>query len=508
MRRAPVTNLSNEAQFTHAPTTRRPIMTASYRTLGDFFSQPCTPTPVQRPQLIAFNQALAETLQLPAEFLAEETALTLFAGNTVYSEFAPFCQAYAGHQFGHFNPRLGDGRALTILEALDQQGVLRDVQLKGAGRTPFSRGGDGRSPLGPVLREFIMCEAMHALGVPTTRALAAIATGEYVHRERAEPGAVLTRVASSHIRVGSFQFAAAHGGPEHVKLLADYVIARHYPECATQQQPYLSLLEAVIARQATLVAQRMSFGFIHGVMNTDNTSICGETIDYGPCAFMDSYAAGQVYSFIDKRGRYSYANQPVIAQWNLTRFAESLAELIRHPGEADDALLARLSVVLDSFQVVYQQHWLAKFARKLGIASPHADDRLLIEQLLELFEAQKIDFTLGFRLLAYELEMKPEKQTTAQLFKQPEPFLAWKQSWLKRLDNNSKSLIERVNPAIIPRNHLIAKAINEVNSNGDLTKFHALMAQLQTPFNSAHLNTECAQPPAPEEQVENTFCGT
>lgn len=489
--------------------------TNSYRTLDSFFYSDVIPSAAKAAQWIAYNNALAAELHLPtslAPVVGEQVpgaeTLEILSGNNVPEWSKPFSQAYAGHQFGHFNPQLGDGRAIMLCEVLSHSGELKDIQLKGAGRTPFSRSGDGRSPIGPVLREYLVSETMHNFGVPTTRALAAVATGNWVYREKAEPGAILTRVASSHIRVGTFQFAAVHGGIERVKELADYVIKRHFPELSQADEPYLSLIEAVAQRQADLVSSWMSFGFIHGVMNTDNTSVCGETIDYGPCAFMDSYAAGQVYSFIDKRGRYSYANQPVIAQWNLTRFAESLAELIRQPGEADDALLARLSVVLDSFQVVYQQHWLAKFARKLGIASPHADDRLLIDQLLELFEAQKIDFTLGFRLLAYELEMKPEKQTTAQLFKQPEPFLAWKQSWLKRLDNNSKSLIERVNPAIIPRNHLIAKAINEVNSNGDLTKFHALMAQLQTPFNSAHLNTECAQPPAPEEQVENTFCGT
>ncbi|WP_113907743.1 protein adenylyltransferase SelO [Aliidiomarina celeris] len=481
-------------------------MTASYRTLGDFFSQPCTPTPVQRPQLIAFNQALAETLQLPAEFLAEETALTLFAGNTVYSEFAPFCQAYAGHQFGHFNPRLGDGRALTILETLDQQGVLRDVQLKGAGRTPFSRGGDGRSPLGPVLREFIMCEAMHALGVPTTRALAAIATGEYVQRERAEPGAVLTRVASSHIRVGSFQFAAAHGGPEQVKLLADYVIARHYPECAAQPQPYLGLLEAVIARQATLVAQWMSFGFIHGVMNTDNTSICGETIDYGPCAMLDSYQPEQFYSFIDKRGRYRYSQQPRIAQWNLARFAECLAPLMPTTKAADD-----ISAALEHFTTLYEKAWLERFSAKLGIVQPTPFDRELINQVLVHFQQQQIDFTLGFRALADSAEPASSANEFAPEQRLPS---ALRQQWLDRLARQQEDFsvtaarMNTVNPVVIPRNHHLQAVIQVAQAEGDLRPFHYLLRAATQPFNSEQKNSPWAKAPKAEQEISNTFCGT
>ncbi len=488
---------------------------ASYRSLHSFFFSDVTPSPAKAPQWIAYNQALANELHLPV-VLTPTTggqnppaeALEILAGNTLPEWAQPFSQAYAGHQFGHFNPQLGDGRAMMLAEVTNHLGELTDIQLKGAGRTPYSRSGDGRSPIGPVLREYLVSETMHQFGIPTTRALAAVATGNWVYRETAEPGAILTRVASSHIRVGTFQFAAVHGGAERVKELADYVIQRHFPHLLHVTYPYLSLLEAVLQRQADLVSRWMSLGFIHGVMNTDNTSICGETIDYGPCAFMDQYSAAQVYSFIDKRGRYSYINQPIIAQWNITRFAESLAEVIRLPGEANDDLLARLSVVIDTFQPMYQQLWLTRFGHKIGIAQPKADDRLLIEELLELFETHHIDFTLGFRLLAYELEENPQYQTTRSLFQQQEPFLVWKEKWLQRVDSQSVALIERVNPAIIPRNHQLAKAIKEANTTGDLSYFQGLFSQLQTPFDAEHLNSELAQPPIPTEQIEHTFCGT
>lgn len=496
--------------------------TTSYRALNSFFFSDATPSAAKSPQWIAYNTALAAELQLPEELAPSEhsqtpspAALDIFGGNSVPQWAKPFSQAYAGHQFGHFNPQLGDGRAIMLTEVLDHAGKLNDLQLKGAGRTTYSRNGDGRSPIGPVLREYLVSETMHQFGVPTTRALAAVATGNWVYREKAEPGAILTRVASSHIRVGTFQYAAAHGGTERVKELADYVIQRHFPELQQAEQPYLKLVEAVLQRQAALISQWMSLGFIHGVMNTDNTSVCGETIDYGPCAFMDQYSATQVYSFIDKRGRYSYANQPIIAQWNVTRFAETLAELIRLPGEANDALSARLAVVLESFQPLYQQLWLAKFGNKVGIAAAQESDRALIDELLALFESQNVDFTLGFRLLAAELdneaataEADKQSQTTAALFHQPDAFLAWKSRWLKRIDTNAKELIERVNPAIIPRNHLIAQAIEEANSSGSLARFHHLLTQLQTPYDGAHLATKLAQPPAQAEQIENTFCGT
>lgn len=495
-----------QAQVTKAHT--------SYRALPDFFFADALPSPAKAPQWIAYNHVLAAELQLPAvlavptnEFMPTAEALEILSGNSVPEWSQPFSQAYAGHQFGHFNPQLGDGRAIMLAEVLNQTGELQDIQLKGAGHTPFSRRGDGRSPIGPVLREYLVSETMHQFGVPTTRALAAVATGNWVYREQAQPGAILTRVASSHIRVGTFQFATVHGGIERVKQLADYVIQRHYPELTSAENPYLGLIATVLQRQASLVAHWMSLGFIHGVMNTDNTSIYGETIDYGPCAFMDHYSSAQVYSFIDKRSRYSYANQPIIAQWNVTRFAESLAELIRLPKETDEALLARLAVVLDTFQPIYQQLWLTKFAQKIGIQTPLPSDRLLIEELLELFEAHEIDFTLGFRLLAHELSPNEHTQTTTRLFNQPELFLAWKSRWLKRVDNQSKTLIEQVNPAIIPRNHFIAKAINEASS-GNLALFQALLTQLQTPFDSVHLTTELAQPPAATEKITNTFCGT
>lgn len=498
--------------------------TLSYRSLSSFFYADVQPTPVSAPQWISYNQTLAAELQLPfvltPEFALtptfEQEALAIFAGNFPQqnqpSWMTPFSQAYAGHQFGHFNPALGDGRAIMLTEIPNQTGQLLDVQLKGAGRTPFSRSGDGRSPLGPVLREYLVSETMHAYGVPTTRSLAAVATGDWVYRDTAEPGAILTRVATSHIRVGTFQFAWAHHGKEGVQELADYVIQRHFPHLEHSEQPYLQLLLAVIERQANLISHWMSLGFIHGVMNTDNTSICGETIDYGPCAFMDTYQAMQVYSFIDQRGRYCYQNQPLIGQWNMARLAETLVELIRLPQESDTTLTARIAAVLDSFQPLYQQFWLQKFAQKLGIHHAQASDQFLIEQLLQLFEQHQIDFTLGFRLLAYELTDEPATNTTsagtARLFQQPDAFLAWKTAWLQRTNSQSKALIEQVNPVLIPRNHLLAQAIQTATKTGDLSLFQELLDCLAKPFAAEYLSHRFAQPPKTTEQIEHTFCGT
>lgn len=487
-----------------------PQETLSYRTLGDFFCQPCSPTPVARPQLIAFNQSLANELQLPAALLNEETAIALFAGNTVLEGPSPFCQAYAGHQFAHFNPRLGDGRAIMLLEAQNHQGELRDIQLKGAGRTPFSRGGDGRSPIGPVLREFIMSEAMYALGVPTTRALAAVVTGEWVQREQQEPGAILTRVASSHIRIGTFQFAAAHGGAERVKQLADYVIQRHYPECADKPEPYLSLLDAVIERHAQLIAHWMSLGFIHGVMNTDNSSVCGETIDYGPCAMMDQYDANQFYSFIDKRGRYRYSQQPHIAKWNLARFAECLIPLLVSPRCAEADAVETLTDSLESFSARYEQKWLANFSRKLGLSDRKASDRTLIEQLLSHFEHKTIDFTLGFRGLSAHLN---NSGTEPEIYITPLP-PAWHAQWLARLDEQGtereqvRQQMNQVNPLVIPRNHHIQSVITAAQSEGDLRPFHDLLQTVNRPFDDSLKESRWAKAPAADEQISHTFCGT
>lgn len=483
---------------------------ASYLSLSPFFYSKVEPTPVPEPQWIAFNQPLANHLSLPAEIASSDhaSAVTVLSGNTVPSWSTPFSQAYSGHQFGHFNPTLGDGRAILIFEAETTTGDVYDIQLKGAGRTPYSRTGDGRSPIGPVLREYLVSEAMHVLGVSTTRALAAVATGGWVHREEPAPGAILTRAASSHVRVGTFQYAASQGGKERVKELADYVIQRHYPHLQNVEQPYFGLIEAVMERQASLISHWMSFGFIHGVMNTDNSSVVGETIDYGPCAFMEQYNAQQVFSFIDKRGRYRYDNQPHIAQWNMARFAESLAELVRLPDETNDALISRISALIEGFSAIYQDQWLKRFGAKIGLAAPTSSDTQLIEGLLTLFAEHAIDFTLGFRYLIGELEQQPGRYATRQLFNDPTPFLAWRKKWLQRIDANAQARMEKVNPVLIPRNHLIAAAIQEAQSSGQLERFHTLFTALQTPFHPQHLGTELAQPAPDDEKVTTTFCGT
>ncbi|RUO39825.1 YdiU family protein [Aliidiomarina taiwanensis] len=485
-------------------------MSARYLSLSPFFYSTVKPTPVPEPQWIAFNQPLADSLQLPAEIASSEhaAAVSILAGNTVPSWATPFSQAYSGHQFGHFNPTLGDGRAIVLLEAETATGELYDIQLKGAGRTPYSRSGDGRSPIGPVLREYLVSETMHTFGVPTTRALAAVATGGWVRREESAPGAILTRVASSHIRVGTFQYAASQGGKERVQELADYVIQRHYPHLQHAKQPYFELIKTVMQRQARLVSHWMSLGFIHGVMNTDNCSVAGETIDYGPCAFMEQYNAQQVFSFIDKRGRYRYDNQPHIAQWNMARFAESLAELVRLPDETNDALIRRLSELVETFPAMYEAQWLQRFGAKIGLAQPTTADTQLIKDLLSLFAEHAIDFTLGFRYLIGELKEQPEAYATRQLFADPAPFLAWRKQWQQCVGKHAQALMAEVNPVLIPRNHHVEAAIQEAQNKGQLERFHKLLTALQTPFNEQHLGSELAQPANAEEQVTTTFCGT
>ncbi|MDP4535429.1 YdiU family protein [Alkalimonas collagenimarina] len=481
----------------------------SYARLPDGFFQRWQPTAVKAPEWLAFNDHLAKQLGLPPSSWHSEEGLAIFAGNQIPDWAEPLAQAYAGHQFGQYNPRLGDGRALLLAEVITDNGQRFDIQLKGSGPTPFSRGGDGRSPVGPVIREYLVSEAMHVLGVPTTRALAAVTTGEAVYRDDAMPGAVLSRVASSHIRIGTFQFIAAQGEPGDIQQLADYVIERHYPDCANQPNPYLALLAQVVSKQAALVAHWMRLGFIHGVMNTDNTSISGETIDYGPCAFLDQYRADKVFSSIDRRGRYAYSNQPPIALWNLARLAESLLSLI-----ADDEKVAveLATEALQQFQPQYEALWLQHMAAKLGIAEAVAADKALIDDYLALLEQQEADFTLAFRYLGSELTDENNAMCSA-LFNEQDSFASWRQRWLERLaqqgqDNKTVAArMDQINPLLIPRNHLIAQAIQHAEDNGDLRLFNRLHKAWQTPFSSS-ADTDLIAPPKPQEVVQRTFCGT
>ena len=477
--------------------------------LGLPYSQPCLPSAVTAPQWLAFNPALAKQLQLPEAFWVSDAGLGLFSGNSLPDWVKPVAHAYAGHQFGQFVPQLGDGRALLLAELEDEHGQLFDLQLKGAGQTPFSRRGDGRAPLGPVLREYLVSEAMHALGVPTTRALAAVLSGDWVQRETAEPGAIICRVAKSHIRIGSFQYLAAHADTAQLKTFADYVITRHYPDCAESGSPYLALLHAVIAAQAKLITKWMSLGFIHGVMNTDNMSIAGETIDYGPCAFMDNFNPAQVYSFIDRNGRYAWGNQPKMASWNLARFAETLLPLLHDDSEQAVALATD---ALAQFNLINETEFRALIGKKLGIVDATAADEPLIRDYLNLMVQHSTDFTLAFRWLSQSVA--DINQGSAVLFNGTPEWQQWAKRWQQRLSEqvlstfDIQSLMDSTNPALIPRNHQIAQAIELATTEGDLTLFNRLQQALSTPFSLNEENADLALPPTAEQCIGNTFCGT
>lgn len=481
------------------------------RTLEGFFV-PWQAAPVPAAALLKFNRALATELGLDADMLDSPLGAAIFSGNQLPEGATPIAQAYAGHQFGGFSPQLGDGRALLLGEIIDTHGQRRDIAFKGSGRTPFSRGGDGKAALGPVLREYLMGEAMHALGIPTTRALAAVATGEKVLRDSGPlPGAVLTRVAASHLRVGTFEFFATRGTPEQLRMLADYAIARHDPALADQPQPYLGLLRAIIGRQARLVARWMGVGFIHGVMNTDNMTISGETIDYGPCAFMDAYDPATVFSSIDRQGRYAYGNQPAIAQWNLTRLAETLLPLLHE--DADNAVAIATEEIRD-FATQYQQHWLAELRRKLGFDGEQPDDERLTSDWLGLLQAQGVDFTLAFRQLAEHARTGDAAELRA-LFAEPGPLDAWQARWKTRCATGQGDPVERseamrfANPVYIPRNHLVEAALIAAVEDGNLVPFERLLWVLQRPFETRDGLQQFALPAPAEAMVGyRTFCGT
>jgi serine/tyrosine/threonine adenylyltransferase len=466
------------------------------------FYVPWQPAPATDPTLVALNDDLARELRLDPGYLRSPAGVAVLAGSAVPEGAHPLAQAYSGHQFGGFSPMLGDGRAVLLGEVVDLHGNRRDISFKGSGRTPFSRGGDGKAVIGPVLREYVVGEAMNALGIPTTRALAAVTTGERVHRDgRVLPGAVLIRVASSHLRVGTFQMARHHGGVEHVRQLADYAMARHYP--ALEAGDYAGFLSSVVSRQAELIAAWMSVGFIHGVMNTDNMTISGETIDYGPCAFLDVYDDQQVFSSIDVGGRYRYAHQPPIATWNLARFAETLAPLL----ELDSDELTRR---VEAFEPEYRSAYLRRFRAKLGLPGDQGSDQALLDDLLALLKANRLDFTGTFRRLAGALGDEPDAVRDQVL--DLAAYDAWQARWLDRLGNADREVVAKgmnlVNPLYIPRNHLVEEALQAATA-GDLVPFRELIAAVGEPF-TARAGLERYDQPGPEGFTERyvTYCGT
>ncbi|WP_420134496.1 protein adenylyltransferase SelO [Rhodopseudomonas sp.] len=483
----------------------------SYAALPETFFARVAPTPVAAPRLVKLNRALADRLGLDADWLASPEGAAVLAGARVPEGAASIAMAYAGHQFGHFVPQLGDGRAILLGEVIDKGGVRRDIQLKGSGRTPFSRMGDGRAGLGPVLREYIVSEAMAALGVPTTRSLAAVLTGEQVIRDPIQPGAVLTRVASSHIRVGTFQFFAARGDRDAVRALADHVIARHYPDAAQAEAPYLALLERVIARQADLIARWMMIGFIHGVMNTDNCSIAGETIDYGPCAFMDTFDPKTVYSSIDQMGRYAYGNQPPIGLWNLTRLAECLVPLL---SDDDDKGVEIAQTALGGYAERFNTAYLAKLAAKLGLSTAQDDDPQLCQDFMAAMARGRADFTLAFRRLSDAAADPADLGEVRVLFQDPAAFDEWAPRWRHRIaaepQNNTtrQATMRALNPIYIPRNHQIEAVIRAAVDRDDFGPFEELLTVLANPFRELPEFARYAVPPQPHEEVLQTFCGT
>ncbi|OOE00019.1 hypothetical protein BO219_13855 [Anoxybacillus kestanbolensis] len=471
----------------------------SYARLPERFFTRMRPTPVRDPKLVVLNRSLAEELGLNREALASEEGVAVFAGNRVPDGAEPLAQAYAGHQFGYFN-MLGDGRAILLGEHVTPSGERVDIQLKGSGRTPYSRGGDGRAALGPMLREYIISEAMHALGIPTTRSLAVVTTGEVVMRETELPGAILTRVAASHVRVGTFQYAARFLSKEELQALADYAIKRHYPNGEHASNRYVFLLEEVMKKQAALVAKWQLVGFIHGVMNTDNMTISGETIDYGPCAFMDVYDLKTVFSSIDTQGRYAYGNQPYIAGWNIARFAESVLPLLH---DEEEKAIEIAQKVIEQFPALYETYWLQGMRAKLGLWTEEAKDKKLIGELLHLMYTHRLDYTNTFRALTLEEWHFCEQELRD-----------WYTRWQQRIARQGVTkdeVYERMrqnNPAIIPRNYRVEEALTAAVERGDYTVMEQLLHALQHPYAYTKEQEQYAIPPEPSDRPYRTFCGT
>jgi serine/tyrosine/threonine adenylyltransferase len=487
------------------------VFSNTYARLPERFFARLSPTPVAKPHLIKFNEALASELGIHPEGLEPEELAAVFAGNVIPPGAEPIAMAYAAHQFGNFVPQLGDGRAILLGEVLDRNGERRDIQLKGSGPTPFSRRGDGRAALGPVLREYLVSEAMHALGIPTTRALAAVLTGEGVFRERPMPGAVLTRVASSHIRIGTFQYFAARGDVEAVERLSGYVIDRHFPEARDFERPALAMLRTVVERQGQLIARWMHVGFIHGVMNTDNTALSGETIDFGPCAFLDSYDPAKSFSAIDELGRYAYRNQPKIAQWNLARFAETLLPLLDLSPERAVELA---NEAISAFPLRFEEHWLAGMRNKLGLASNKDGDFELAQALLRAMHENGADFTLTFRRLCAAAADEKADANVRILFANPAAYDEWAAMWRSRLaadtlDPTARAQTMRaINPAFIPRNHRVEQALNAAIEHGDFSPFAEMLTVLSRPYEDQAAFADYANTPQADERVFRTFCGT
>ena len=475
----------------------------SYARLPRSFFTSTNPTPVRSPSLIIFNSPLAISLGLNKQMLQSNAGVEVLAGNEIPESAMPLAQAYAGHQFGHIN-MLGDGRAVLLGEQITPQGERFDIQYKGSGRTPYSRGGDGRAGLGPMLREYIISEAMHALGIPTTRSLAVVTTGETIIRETDQPGAILTRVATSHLRVGTFQYAANLGTLEELRTLADYTIKRHYTHVEAAENRYLSLLREVIKRQAELIAKWQLVGFIHGVMNTDNMTISGETIDYGPCAFMDTYDPATVFSSIDRQGRYAYGNQPYIGAWNLSRFAETLIPLL-HEDQEQSVTLAQDA--LSDFNKLYHVNWFAGMRAKLGISNEEKQDESLIGDLLSIMHKYGADYTNTFRSLTFD------NYEGTVLFGNEE-FTQWHEQWQTRLGKqeeskaSSQALMQRSNPAVIPRNHRVEEALEAAVELEDYSVLERLLEVLSTPFAHSAEQADYCTPPVDTSRPYQTYCGT
>ncbi|MFK7862499.1 MAG: YdiU family protein [Granulosicoccus sp.] len=476
----------------------------TYSTLPATCFERVDPTPVKAPALITLNEPLAIQLRLDPQWLASDQGIDMLSGNNVVDGSETLAMAYAGHQFGNWVPQLGDGRAILLGEVLDNDDQRYDIQLKGAGRTPFSRGGDGRNWVGPVLREYLVSEAMAALGVPTTRALAAVTTGEKVLRENGPlPGAIVTRVARSHVRVGTFQYFASRGDEEALLALIDHVITRQYPHLVNAENRALALLEAVIDAQAALIAHWQSIGFIHGVMNTDNCSVSGHTIDYGPCAFMDTYKADKVFSSIDRGARYAYQNQPRIAQWNLVNLAQCLLPFM-HDDKEESVTLAQEAI--NRFDEIFIGYYVQRMRAKMGLDDKEDDDLAMATQLLKEMESLQLDFTTTFTQLGYHNSTSP--------FAAGGALYDWHLRWQKRLGNDvekqqqSRERMQQINPVVIPRNHLIEAFIEQAVKHDDYSDFHAMLAVVTTPFEPAHRDSRYALAPKPEQEVTQTFCGT
>ncbi len=475
----------------------------SYARLPHTFYTALSLNPVESPNLVVLNHSVAQALGLDSDSLQSEAGVAMLAGNEVPDGALPLAQAYAGHQFGHFN-MLGDGRALLLGEQITPSGERFDIGLKGSGRTAYSRGGDGRAALGPMLREYIISEAMHALGISTSRSLAVVTTGESIIREKELPGAILTRIASSHLRVGTFQYVAQWGTEEEMQILADTTLARHFPNFNEAPNRYIYLLQQVIKRQASLIAKWQLVGFIHGVMNTDNMTISGETIDYGPCAFMDTYDPATVFSSIDRQGRYAYGNQPQIGGWNLTRFAETLLPLI-HEDPEEAVNLAQEAI--QQYPQLYYKNWLTGMRAKLGILNEEEQDESLIEELLGLMQQHRADYTNTFRALTLD------KTEDTVLFGIKE-FENWYNKWLARLDRQEESkatcqqLMRDNNPAVIPRNHRVEEALEAAVEHDDYSVMERLLEVLANPFVDSAKQEKYTTLPEPTDCPYQTFCGT